>query len=172
MDNALVGLVGTVVGTLLGFGLKMWSDEVQWRREDRVRFHPDRLRVYANYLTATNKMAFGQTDPDFLEDLWRAHHETHLLSTWPVHRAAVRLFRASRAYAEIPAEARSDTDTSRLATASGEFMTAAQSELGVWHGRALRPWWAFWRPRDRPTEEDLQILRDWLRDGTSVTIPK
>ncbi len=166
MDNVLIGLIGTVVGALLGFGLKMWSDSVQWRREATVRFHPDRLRVYADYLTTTNKMAFGQTDPDSMERLWRTYHETHLLSTWPVHRAAVRLFRASREYAEIPVEARSDADNARLAKASGEFMTAAQSELGVKHGRALRPWWAIWRPRDRLTEDDLEILREWLNDGT------
>jgi hypothetical protein len=55
MSAAWVGLIGTAVGVVLGGGISALIDRARWRREQRVRWHDDRRRVYARLLLVADE---------------------------------------------------------------------------------------------------------------------
>jgi hypothetical protein len=64
--NEWVPVVGTIGGVLVGAvvgGLVTWFVESRrWRREDRIRWHPDRRNAYSRFLTAADDYSRAGTD--------------------------------------------------------------------------------------------------------------
>jgi hypothetical protein len=56
--SAWITVIGTLAGAavgVIGGGLVTWFVETRrWKREDRIRWHPDRRQVYARFLKAAD----------------------------------------------------------------------------------------------------------------------
>jgi hypothetical protein len=76
VDSAWVPVVGTIAGLLVGViggGLMTWFVETRrWKREDQIRWFPDRRQVYSRFLKAADdysragtqlSLAVGALDP-------------------------------------------------------------------------------------------------------------
>jgi hypothetical protein len=59
-NPGVTAILGLVVGALLS----MWSENRRWNREDRTRFHQDRIAVYKEYSKATA----AALNPNYIED--------------------------------------------------------------------------------------------------------
>jgi hypothetical protein len=89
--NAWVPVVGTIAGLLVGViggGLMTWFVETRrWKREDQIRWYPDRRQVYSRFLKAADNYsragtqlarAVGALDPSTgsgMDEVNKAHEE-------------------------------------------------------------------------------------------------
>lgn len=92
MTAAIFGLVGVVVGSVLTALLNYWlqrrADERRWDREDQLRFHAERLRLYRDFSVEAAK-AYGEFD---LEKFTTQLHEIDLIGAPKVAKAARSLW--------------------------------------------------------------------------------
>jgi hypothetical protein len=89
-SSAWVGVIGAISGATIGIiggGLTTWFVETRrWKREDQIRWHPDRRHGYSRFLKAADDysragtqfaLAVGSLDPSGggRDELNRAHEE-------------------------------------------------------------------------------------------------
>lgn len=55
MEAAFVGVVGTLLGTIVGWVLTRWTEREKWRREDRYRWYTERLEAYSSFMAAAKE---------------------------------------------------------------------------------------------------------------------
>ena len=59
MDPTLVGVLGTLGGTLVGAFITWRMQTARQEHEDRTRFHERRVDVYAAFISAANESSLG-----------------------------------------------------------------------------------------------------------------
>jgi len=118
----LAGALITMAGNAVGAGLR-------WRREDKLRFHEQRLQAYTRYLAVTNlekwtRASRGLEEHKEQERDWaRAFSELQILATPRVRKAAQELRRQSlEDLADV-----SDVFNAQMQ----DFVAAVQEEIGV-----------------------------------------
>src|SRR5882724_4405276 len=58
----VVGTLGGVLVGVVGGGLVTWFLETKrWKREDQIRWHPDRRQVYVRFLKAASRYSIAGT---------------------------------------------------------------------------------------------------------------
>ncbi len=147
---SLLGIVGTLLGTLAGTGLQFFIEKRRWRREDQTRFRIDLYAACMNlyYLgkhaverpetpaldlwdsAAEGTSEFTGADKDALvEALWRATTRITLLGSTTLQGATQHFVEA---VIPIVHEGKADAKRYRYyQEASERFLRAARAELGV-----------------------------------------
>lgn len=89
---AIAGIVGTLVGALIGAGVTLWVQKNQREHEDRTRFHAERLKNYAEFTDACQKVmaavTLGHGLGDTFGTLTRSFETVRLIASAPVRDAA------------------------------------------------------------------------------------
>ncbi len=95
MTTAIFGLVGVVIGgvlsALLNYLLQSAQDRRRWEREDQLKFEPERLALYRNFLNGVESPR--SWDESERERLSRILSEMELLSSKAVHERAWEVLR-------------------------------------------------------------------------------
>src|SRR5262245_43310938 len=153
---AIVGILGTLGGTLAGYALSWWVERRRWEREDRHRFTQERRELYGRFGSEIMRLL---ADPDATERdtvrisplsdseaqrMWaqKARYESSILSleaqvlmiagTPAVHYAASACAREAVDLLRIgPHDSRNLCASWPLERAKGAFVNAVRAELGL-----------------------------------------
>lgn len=152
-NPAVAGLIGVAVGSLLSlignFLLQRVADQrrfaheerlqrERWEREDEVRYQAERIAAYARFMRTTQlgfPLEFSNPPTaDEINSISDGLAETLILSTPPVHDAAIELYdaHARTRGLDMPGEAETQTDPEELASQKREaFLKAVKDELNI-----------------------------------------
>lgn len=158
MSNALIGILGTLAGTLIGFVTSEIQEKNRWKRSLEVRWDEARRNLYANYISTANtnlgKVEWAARDqesatqerPFVVSEDFRllGDHDNaamvesiHLIGSSDVVQAAQQLLLSLWAAKEfvINGGGRSNPEMQRLiddfVSVRARFILAARSELGI-----------------------------------------
>jgi len=147
---SLLGIVGTLLGTLAGIGIQFLIEKRRWRREDQTRFRDDLYTACMNlyyrgkhaverpetqeFLDAGDYAGLGAeftgADKDALvEALWKATTRITLLGSTTLRVATEHFVEAV-----VPFVLEGEADEERYRSyqrASDRFLHAARTEIGV-----------------------------------------
>lgn len=137
---AIFGIVGVVIGTVLSatlnFLLQRTQDRRRWEREDELKFEPERLALYRDFLNGMERSR--PWDKSERERLSGILSEMELLSSRVVYERAYEAFEFSKRLQSAWSDEKGDYDPYDLAEAedhlqelSYRFNRAVRKELGV-----------------------------------------
>ncbi len=148
MTTAIVGIVGVIIGSvltaLLNFYLqraadnRRWQreDEQQqqmWNREDRTRFHADRLRLYRDFLVEARRVY--DLDASTEDRMDQLATEISLISSAEVSKLAAWLLMAVDRVSILSRQKDAEPDLGNAQHSywlrRADFSSAARAELGT-----------------------------------------
>lgn len=138
MTAATFGLVGVVIGAvlsaLLNFLLQRSQDLRRWKREDELKFEPERLELYRDFLNGMERArSSGKSEDDKLSVMLS---EMELLSSSAVYNRASEAFSFTRKLRSAWLDDKHDHHDlldaeDHLAELMYRFNRAVRKELGV-----------------------------------------
>lgn len=139
--TVILGVLGTLLGTILGAWISWLVQTRQQLHEDQTRFHERRIVAYAEFNTACNNFVSKAAVPGAAhptEDMWQVLHSfevVRLIASQPVMAAANRVHLAV-VQINVQAQARQPPAVIHPLVAQfnavlGALCTAMRNEVGV-----------------------------------------
>ena len=159
IQQLLVQFITVPLAATVAILVYLYQDRRRRAEENRVRYHPDRVRIYSDFLAAITA-----TDP-VDAGLEKAYLSTIVVGTPHVQNAATALYVGVLEEAARPEKPSSQVMLDRLVQRIAGFVEETQIELGVIpevragveKTRAQRkPWWEYWDVR---RDESGRIVR-------------
>ncbi len=69
MGAALIGVIGALLGSFLTYAAERWSEQRRWAREERTRFHAERLEAYSQLLALAQVFFITKVDKAYRGEL-------------------------------------------------------------------------------------------------------